>query len=331
MSEATKISWWDETVSELGKMLDRKDARIAELERELASANELNRRAVDNAADFALKLVAAQRELAERPVVESDAAMELHGFLLAHPEYRWDLIRSWRHGNVLVDLILRFIASAPPTIAPSESERVRLLTEQLNAQAQSHAEEGERWSREMSELKCELEALKAAPARVEREVESELRTAMAAHPTWALSDDVLRGNVADETMRLILAGRAWLAAPLSAAPAQDEYTKAAVKYADEAVRSNFDANHRYDLVPWQTLCKLYAARQRGDARAAKVEPAPAEERVMVYAKLRPDGTASPAIWSELDRRNEGTLDGEKWLALTATVVREGGGEKGGAS
>lgn len=298
--------------------------------------------------------------------------------------------------------------------ALAESERVRLLTEQLNAQAKSHAEEGERWSREMGELKRELEALKAAPARVEREVESELRTAMAAHPTWALSDDVLRGNVADETMRLILAGRAWLAAPLSAAPAQDEYTKAAVKYAEASLRyqkRRSGAASELESDAYQAFLPLYDARKRGDvgaakvepakscddvirlsasevqsghyrvrwaeglieqlpcghegrnswlmnygvkeeakalregrqlgwdeqtqsatlAHAAKVEPAPAEERVTLYVRQFASGEIG-IMYSQSEREREPALiDGDRWLALEATVVREGGGEKGGAS
>lgn len=150
------------------------------------------------------------------------------------------------------------------------TEQRRILTEQLNAQAKSHGEEGERWSREMGakdaelrEAKRELEALKAAPPRVEREVDVKLREVLQSWSDWY--DGAAEG--ANARIELGRAADAWLAAPLSAAPAQDELTKAAVEYIEASFDCPYD-ERRWNAA-WDRCRALYAARRRGEASAAR--------------------------------------------------------------
>lgn len=71
--------------------------------------------------------------------------------------------------------------------------------------------------------------------------------------------------------------------------------------------------------------ELYAARKRGNA---KVDPAPADERVTLYVLRNASGKAGE-IYTEKEREEWITSSvpiprGADWLAIDARVVREGG-------
>lgn len=216
------------------------------------------------------------------------------------------------------------------------TEQRRILTEQLNAQAKSHGEEGERWSREMGakdaelrEAKRELEALKAAPPRVEREVDVKLREVLQSWSDWY--DGAAEG--ANARIELGRAADAWLAAPLSAAPAQDELTKAAVEYIEASFDCPYD-ERRWNAA-WDRCRALYAARRRGEASAdhlrdaaKKVEPAPAIEESTFdskavafppaeerrYIVVAPNGSVFSSLYNEQERTHE-LESGYRWFRV----------------
>lgn len=170
MSEAIKISWWDETVSQLGRMLNDKDARIAGLERERDALNreihvlqvggcasqrsdrveELERglsertrqvaQLQDELADARNARDKAQSELAARPVVEPEAARKLReawGSVLC--EERAEFADGWEEGSGpqrIGSALRAFCESAPPASLPVreivvEPEAARKLRERL--------------------------------------------------------------------------------------------------------------------------------------------------------------------------------------------------------
>lgn len=90
---------------------------------------------------------------------------------------------------------------------------------EIDKMTKDHAAEGERWAREMGAKDAELRALKAAPARSEREADAELRAALGQTPA-AMCESAW---YSPEYKRLGRALAAWLAAPLSS---PDEYTRA---------------------------------------------------------------------------------------------------------
>lgn len=223
------------------------------------------------------------------------------------------------------------------------NRRVANLTAQLNEQAAKHAEEGERWSREMGEkdeelrsLRAELAALKDAP-RYEREVDRELRDALRCSASWESPSE-----------RLLHALDRWLAAPLAQ---QSEYVRAAVEYAEAAVshyKCRSGESSARENAAYYKFLPLYDARKRGEQEKVGcasdagsimlnrpthptldvVAPAPApSERVTVYVhrvnanKFRP-APAEIVLFSKDFTGGEYSCIGT--LALDARVVEEGG-------
>lgn len=105
-------------------------------------------------------------------------------------------------------------------------------------------------ARQCVELRAELAALKSAPVRFEREVDAELRAALKACCEWTRPGT-----------RILHALDRWLAAPLSA---PDEYTRAAVAWAEESAsgRSLTAIN-----VTAEAFLALYRARHSAAASA----------------------------------------------------------------
>lgn len=364
---------WSGVLAEIGLALDAKCRRIAELERELKEAREPSMGEIV----MTERCAGLERELAARPVVETQAAARLREALNAHP-YEWERIMAWRNGAHLVacikdlasstppasipvrevvveseaarelreawsglkahdrDLLTNeyysstperndfraalraFFASAPPTSAPSEdvrvsgSERTRLcgrITElelALGAERQAHAETRLGYERSESDLEREVEALRATPPRVEREVDRDLRAALPSHLEWTDPDLYVAGSDRRKAAEAI---SAWLAEPLSAAPAQDEYTKAAVAFAEEFLKGNAGTLTEWNaaLDAWRDI---YDARRRGEASAAKVDPAPAEERR--YVVVAPNGSVLSGLYNEQERTHE-LEKGYRWF------------------
>lgn len=194
--------------------------------------------------------------------------------------------------------------------------RINELEQALGAEREAHARTRLGYERSQADLEREVEALKATPPRVEREVDRGLRAALSSHLEWTDPDLYVAGS---DRRRAAEAISAWLAAPLPAAPAHDEYTKAAVAFAEswaEDGPSPFDATGR-------VFKALYDARKRGEASAAEVEASPAEKRVTLYALLGSDGSVSELLGTDQGVK---LYPGGRLLALTATVVREGGAQ-----
>jgi hypothetical protein len=146
--------------------------------------------------------------------------------------------------------------------AKREAEAMRDLANknanELNAAQRSYSTQLAELTRALvSEKKAHNEAL-TCPSRPERAVDLELREAFRCSASWA-----------QPSGRLLGAFQKWLAAPLSAPDAPDEYTRAAVAYAESAL----DKRQSYDdyLKRLDTFKALYTARQRGEPSAPVVE------------------------------------------------------------
>lgn len=203
-------------------------------------------------------------------------------------------------------------------------------------------------------LEREIHALRAkggvsTPPSVEREVDRELREAW---PGWDNRPDVDITIYSPETQRLIRAGRAWLAAPLSAAPSRDTLSVDSLRRTHESMRADsamYGAvagtarryvsppspaeKRRYVVVApnGSVLPSLYDEQERTHElekgyrwfRAVEDhgQPKPAEERVTLYIPEFRRGM-SGLVYSSSERSR--VVDVQRWLAIDARVVREGG-------
>lgn len=159
-----------------------------------------------------------------------------------------------------------------------------------------------------------------------------------APPASAASDArarILTEQLNEQAVKYAAEGERWsremdaelrkLRAELAELKDASEYVRAAVEYAEATARSfDGDGGARPDTgSTWGRFRALYDARKRGDASAAKVDPAPAEDRVTLYALLGSDGSVSDLLGTD---RGVSLSPTGKLLAIDARVV-----EKGGAS
>jgi hypothetical protein len=154
----TALEGRNRLVDECGRVLDKHGVgqgalslRVSKLACALedARAEALQMREERNAASGEFRAMRDQRDsaraevaklksdLAARPVVESVEARDLRELLRTH-DYRWDSIKAWPHGALLVGRLEAFANSAPPVALPVrdvvvESDKVRALREAWNA------------------------------------------------------------------------------------------------------------------------------------------------------------------------------------------------------
>ncbi len=76
-----------------------------------------------------------------------------------------------------------------------------------------------------------------------------------------------------------------------------EYTRAAVKYAEESTRAYLDPNANYDREHWEKFRKLYTARQRGEP-SAPVSSQPPARVLETWAAQYADGVIVVGFESE---------------------------------
>lgn len=263
-------------------------------------------------------------------VVESEAARKLREAWGRATSRERDVLahNDWANLGVadIADALRDFCESAPPppASAPSDEAAHYKAVAQQNAAALTECQrERDERTRQVAQLQdeladaryardkaqSELAALKSAPARSEREVDAELRAALKDCCEWTRPGT-----------RILHALDRWLAAPLSA---EDEYTRAAVAYAEASLGDDRYA-YKDAFAAFRTL---YTARHSSSASAPEGEkavPAPADgERVTVYVKQYAGGGAY-GFYEQDDVDMEPARGDMRWLALDARVVREGG-------